>query len=71
MRLKYPDIERQNIVSNTIYELVRNEKSFSEFIREYGLYLLEIRNTFFKNYKGGGEEEIESIFINLIKELTV
>lgn len=70
MRLKYPDIERQNIVKNMIYQLTYNEKSFTEFIRDYGIYLLEIHNKFIENYKGGDEEEIESIFINIIKDIT-
>ena len=67
MRLKYPDIDKEKLIVNIIYQITYNEKSFKEFIREYGIYLLEIQNKVLENFKG---DDLDTIFNNLIKDLS-
>jgi hypothetical protein len=47
-RLSNPDISREDLIDNLIYQLSNNQKSFTEFIREYSIFLNILHDEVFK-----------------------
>ena len=66
LRLANPEIDRKQLVTNLIYQLTYNEKSFRDFIREYSIFLTEIYETVLK---AKSEEDLENIYHKLIEDL--
>jgi hypothetical protein len=66
LRLSNPEIDRKQLVTNLIYQLTYNEKSFREFIREYSIFLTEIYE---RVLEAKSEEDLENIYYKLIKDL--
>jgi len=66
LRLANPEIDRKQLVTNLIYQLTYNEKSFKDFIREYSIFLTEIYE---RALEAKSEEDLENIYRKLIKDL--
>ena len=66
LRLSNPEIDRKQLVTNLIYQLTYNEKSFREFIREYSIFLTEIYE---RVLEAKSEDDLENIYYKLIKDL--
>ena len=66
LRLSNPDVDRKDLVDNMIYQITYNEKSFSNFIKEYSIILVQIYNKVLEQVEKG--EKIEDIYTKIISD---
>ena len=68
LRLSNPDIDRKDLVNNMIYQITYNEKSFTKFIKEYSIILVQIYNKVLERVESG--EKLEDIYSKIINDFT-
>jgi hypothetical protein len=66
LRLSNPDVDRKDLVDIMIYQIIRNEKSFTKFIKEYSIILVQIYNKVLEQVEKG--EKIEDIYTKIISD---
>ena len=71
LRLSNPDIDRKDLVNNMIYQITYNEKSFTKFIKEYSIILVQIYNKVLERVERGERgEKLEDIYSKIINDFT-
>ena len=69
-RLSNPDIDREDLINNLIYQINSSPKSFTEFIREYSIFLNILHDEVYKNIKKNKNKNISDTILNVINNFT-